>query len=161
MGDKNPDKIYERKLTTSERIRKFLDVAEDTFWSQAYAAFPECQTGDLEPSEDGRLRAALRSVIESWYAVNRPKASMARVAIGAEAVGVASRELRVVLRLPKKGERCWWVSAESAHDPEAALAEVLAQSEELGFPAGRDITPADSPDENGMVAVTIEIARAS
>ncbi len=54
------------------------------------------------------------------------------------------------------GERGWWVSAATAED---ALAEVLRESEELGWIAQRDYHTHER-DAEGMRPVTIEIGRA-
>ncbi len=104
--------------------------------------YPEITTGDLPPDVDLMLGKVCEAAVRAWLEANTPL--------------VATRELRVVLRGPKTGERGWWVAATTAED---ALAEVLRESEELGWIAQRDYHTHER-DAEGMRPVTIEIGRA-
>ena len=111
MSD-NDNKIHTRKPTSSERIRKIVDTIEHEFWIKLATAFPECVTGDVDPGTVAKLRIALTGVADSWYETNRPD----------HASSVASCQLNVIMRLPKRGERMWWVTPEAARSAESALA---------------------------------------
>lgn len=64
----------------------------------------------------------------------------------------ARANLSVLMRPPREGERGWWVEART---PAKALAEVLQESEELGWIAERDYD--STPDENNMIAITVVV----
>lgn len=118
------------------RLAKAIDSAEADFWYAITKAYPEIKTGD----DDGlghKLRDAMDEAVRHWLDLNIPTAS-------------ASCDIVVEMRPPLKGERGFMVEALTA---EAALAEVLRESEDLGWIAQEDHR--GGLDENGMHAVTI------
>lgn len=64
----------------------------------------------------------------------------------------AAAEFRVEMRPPMKGERGWLVVSRDAVN---ALAEVLRESENLGWVAEHDYDADDYPDDSGMIPCTV------
>lgn len=120
------------------------------FWARVAEVcrreYPEITTGDLPPDADLALGKACELAVIAWIAANAPRTAST----------VAALRVQVVMRGPERGERGWWVAADNAKD---ALAEVLKESEELGFIADREYATGER-DEHGMRPVTIEIGQA-
>lgn len=125
------------------RLDDVLTTAMDAFWECVAREFREVKSGDLPPEADIPFNEACRNVVTAWLDINTPATT---------ATATATCELVVHMRPPRKGERMYMVNARTAKE---ALAEIRRESEELGYIADSDRT--DEPDENGMIAVTIEI----
>ncbi len=127
------------------RVIKAEQAAQEAFWRVVAEHFPEAETGDLDYATAKLFGDASAEAVRAWWEANRPTT----------ATQIATCEIRVLMRPPRAGERCWWVAART---PEAALTEILRESEEIGF-----VTQVDhdgEPDREGMIPVTIEIGRA-
>lgn len=128
------------------RLDEALTKAMDAFWESVARDFREVKAGDFPPEADIAFNGACRDAVTTWLDLNAPTT----------AKRTASCELVVHMRPPKRGERMYMVEA---RDADSALEEILRESEELGYPAQKDET--DARDENGMIAVTIEIRNTS
>lgn len=98
---------------------------------------------------DTKFQVACREAAETWLEQNQPAPPPPEPAS-------ATSTISVILFTPiKAGDRIWWVLART---PEAALDEVLRESEDLGFKA---TAPHDgvTPDEHGMIPARIVIRR--
>lgn len=131
MGDKS-------KLTDA------VEHAEACFWMAVAEMYPDIKTGDLAPEDTIPLRRAMDTAVRAWLSRNMPRGKAA----------TASCQLTIEMRPPKTGERGWAVEALTA---DAALREVLRESEELGWVAKRDYS--DEIDDDGMHVVTVVIGK--
>ncbi len=105
-----------------------------------------------EIDSDFRLTRAVQDDLDAWI-----KTGVIPKWTGHEGV-VGSRDgVRVTLywRAPNKGERGWWVNI---NNPDDAIDEVLAESEDLGWIAESSLP--FGPDENGMLPVTLVVTPA-
>lgn len=116
--------------------------AESAFWEEIAKRCPEATSGDLPPEVAMPFLEACRDAACQWYAINVPDTASKTVL----------RVVTVTMRPPRSGERGWWVKAD---DAEGALAEVLRESENLGFIAQKDVPAA--LDEHGMRAITVDL----
>lgn len=138
-------KLCERLAATRKAVRS----AYERFWEALAAEFPEIKSGDLSVEADTKFQVACREAAETWLEQNQPAPPPPEPAS-------ATSTISVILFTPiKAGDRIWWVLART---PEAALDEVLRESEDLGFKA---TAPHDgvTPDEHGMIPARIVIRR--
>lgn len=127
-------------------------------WDVEIRATPDWEAGYSEPEyisvEVTRTGECVDSADVPWpFAGRTPESYVEAIRSFLEKWApsrTASVELRVDMRPPRKGEYGWLVEARTAED---ALAEVLRESEELGWLADRDYTAA--PDDHGMIAITV------
>jgi hypothetical protein len=134
MGDKKTDK--------EPRIDNVLNLAERAFWDAVEEQYEEIEAESTirNTTEWTAFRRAARAAIGEWLRKNKPVTSPAS----------ARCDFEVQMRPPRKGERGWLVEALTA---EAALEEILRESEDIGWTAEKDYD--DSFDDCGTHAVTI------
>jgi lambda repressor-like predicted transcriptional regulator len=141
------------RLTKQQAVRQFYDVLlPDPDPASMDIAVDLCEEYGLKLADLGKSMA-----IEAYE--NRRMSSLRgwatdwtrKHSTGQFVLSVDPEPFRVAMRPPKRGERGWWVEARTAKGAEL---EIVRESEEIGWIAERDHD--SRPDENGMIAVTIE-----
>jgi hypothetical protein len=132
--------------TAAEWLDRVADDAEGAFWEVVARAVTQARGGDLPVGATVAFREACRDALREWLLMNvQPSPTKGAVTVTVE------------LRRPRKGERGWWVMDDST--PQAALREVLIESEEMGFEVDSDeYLERPEYDEHGMRIVTVLVA---